>query len=609
MTNSAHELLRNEVLALYERILTKIKNISFLYPNDAAKYSAQNLVSFLIYKEKADPYLIKELYRRGFMLTSTQDVLNSMKTTCLNLGMNSVSSLDSDDHHNGSYLSQQRAEDLFGKNITPEQPHIMVTLDVNMISSSAIKNFLLNGMTIARINCAYHDAAAWGKLIGAVRHAEEELRRIGHYKNRHCKIFMDLAGPKIRVGPIKKGDYPLHIKVKKDPYGTPLETKIGLISLQSVSTKEFPNSNYDFILSVHPHVRFHELKKGNFLYFYDARKRKRKLVIIDISPAHLIVRIGKSAFIDANTRLLNDRCQLELQVNNIEKTPLNISVKKGDRLSVYLDNQEGHPATLAQPAGISVSLPKAFEHVKVNDFIFIDDGKIEGKVIQRKTNSLEIDITSPDTMTKIKEHKGINLPDSNVSLTVPALTIKDQEDLAFISKHADIVGLSFVHHPRDLRQLKQLLHHFKRIDLPVIAKIETKEAIYNFSNLLLEGLTFPKFGIMVARGDLAIEIGFNQLAVVQQEILNMCRAAHIPVILATQVLETLAKKSIPSRSELADLSFASQFDCIMLNKGPYMEGTITFLRETLQLLSKVKDHNQMITRSLNAFNIPFNNEK
>jgi pyruvate kinase len=101
---------------------------------------------------------------------------------------------------------------------------------------------------------------------------------------------------------------------------------------------------------------------------------------------------------------------------------------------------------------------------------------------------------------------------------------------------------------------------------------------------------------MVARGDLAIDIGFEQLSVVQEEILSMCRAAHIPVILATQVLDTLAKKGIPSRSELADLSIGSEFDCIMLNKGPFMREAVEFLKETLFLMSQVKVYNQTITR-------------
>lgn len=101
---------------------------------------------------------------------------------------------------------------------------------------------------------------------------------------------------------------------------------------------------------------------------------------------------------------------------------------------------------------------------------------------------------------------------------------------------------------------------------------------------------------MIARGDLAIEIGFQQLPVVQEEILSLCRASHVPVILATQVLESLAKKGIPSRSELADLSFGSEFDCLMLNKGPFMKETLSFLTDALFVISQVKEQNEMITR-------------
>ena len=101
--------------------------------------------------------------------------------------------------------------------------------------------------------------------------------------------------------------------------------------------------------------------------------------------------------------------------------------------------------------------------------------------------------------------------------------------------------MSFVHSPQDLKDLHKALLELGRPDLAVVAKIETVDAIQNLARIILEGLNFHAFGIMIARGDLAVEVGFENMSIVQEDILCMCDAAHIPVIWATQVLENLAK--------------------------------------------------------------------
>jgi pyruvate kinase len=124
-------------------------------------------------------------------------------------------------------------------------------------------------------------------------------------------------------------------------------------------------------------------------------------------------------------------------------------------------------------------------------------------------------------------------------------------------------------------------------DFGIIAKIETRNAIHNLSKILLAGLDVPRFGVLIARGDLAVEVGFENLALVQEDILCLCEAAHIPVILATQVLEALAKSGIPTRAEITDAAMGHRAECVMLNKGKHILEAVKILSV---LLSSEETH-------------------
>ena len=129
--------------------------------------------------------------------------------------------------------------------------------------------------------------------------------------------------------------------------------------------------------------------------------------------------------------------------------------------------------------------------------------------------------------------------------------------------------------------MQQLLQQEGGKTLPIVLKIETFEAVQNLPALLLQGMTEPIFGVMIARGDLAVEIGFERLSEVQEEILWLCEAAHVPVIWATQVLETLNKSGIATRSEVSDAVHSAQAECVMLNKGKYLLRVLATLQDIL----------------------------
>ena len=128
----------------------------------------------------------------------------------------------------------------------------------------------------------------------------------------------------------------------------------------------------------------------------------------------------------------------------------------------------------------------------------------------------------------------------------------------------------------------QLLEPLGDAQPAIVLKIETRRGFENLPAMLLEAMKSPRCAVMIARGDLAVECGFERMAEVQEEILWLCEAAHVPVIWATQVLETLAKEGLPSRAEVTDAAMAHRAECVMLNKGPYILQAVKVLDDILR---------------------------
>jgi pyruvate kinase len=235
---------------------------------------------------------------------------------------------------------------------------------------------------------------------------------------------------------------------------------------------------------------------------------------------------------------------------------------------------------ILQPAVVSCALPEVFVGVRVGEPILFDDGKIRGAIRGVAADRLRVEILAVAGGTaKLRAEKGINLPETELDL--PALTAKDVEDLAFVAKHADMVALSFVQRPEDIGALLAELGRLNASQVGLVLKIETQTAFNRLPMLLLAAMRNPPVAVMVARGDLGVEVGFERLAEVQEEILWLCEAAHVPVIWATQVLESLAKGGMPSRAEVTDAAMGSRAECVMLNKGRYIRETLRFLIDVL----------------------------
>lgn len=346
-------------------------------------------------------------------------------------------------------LSKKSAA-LFGQKQIDSVPYIMLTFDSKMADDyEKVKNMLQSGMNVARINCAHDDEATWFRMIEHIKRAEK-ITGLG------CKIYMDLAGPKIRA-----------VLRKKDK----LKIEVG-----------------------------------------------QHVLLVDED---------------------------------------------------VLGREKGV---------IGCTLSGVCEQLNPGETVLFDDGLIEARVEKNEPGKAKLQIIRISSKKPfIKPEKGINFPDS--TLSTPALTEYDKACLPFIQKHADMVGYSFVRNTQDMTQLQKALGPKHKLGL--VIKIETPEAVKNLPELLFSGLKEEMVGVMIARGDLAVEIGFERMSEIQEEILWICEAAHVPVIWATQVLDTLNKSGVATRSEVTDAAHAALAECVMINKGNHIIRTMEALRDIL----------------------------
>jgi pyruvate kinase len=188
--------------------------------------------------------------------------------------------------------------------------------------------------------------------------------------------------------------------------------------------------------------------------------------------------------------------------------------------------------------------------------------------------------------------RGINLPETTLSL--PALGPKDLADLTSVVSWADAIAMSFVQREEDVAMLQDALRENGAENLGIILKIEKQRAFAGLPRLLLAAMRQRSCGVMIARGDLAVEAGFERMAEMQEEILSIAEAAHVPTIWATQVLENLAKEGVLSRPEVTDAAMSARAEAVMLNKGPFIVEAIRALDD---ILGRMREH-QSKKRSL-----------
>ncbi|KAI5080965.1 hypothetical protein GOP47_0004148 [Adiantum capillus-veneris] len=461
---------------------------------------------------------------------------------------------------------------LFGPRTSQRKTYIMVTLSEEVIQNEdAVLDLMKAGMDIARINCAHGNPAAWGSIIQTVKRCSQMLEQ-------PCRVLMDLAGPKLRTSPFPAGPCVQKIKPHRDGLGNVTLPARVWIALSGTPVPE--GMSADAIVPVKGDTWLGSLQVGDKLRVRDGRGKQRQLIIADKVMGSQGLGCWAECF---ETTYLESGAKLELSNKKgrlsfghvADLPPLEhfIRLKKGD-IIVLTKESSLEEASLSDKneawiyrIQVSHTFGQLFESVKPGELIRFDDGRIEGVIRGITSSEICVEVTFADEKgTKLGGEKSINLPNSNLSQK--GLTVKDMVDLDFVVGHADMVALSFVKNSQDVQALQQALKRKGATNIGVVLKIETRSGVMNLSEILLQGMKSENpLGVMIARGDLAVECGWESMAGVQEELLHACKAAHVPTIWATQVLEGLTKQGLPTRPEITDAALGGRAACVMLNKG------------------------------------------
>jgi len=299
--------------------------------------------------------------------------------------------------------------------------------------------------------------------------------------------------------------------------------------------------------------------------------------VIRINSAHL--DIDGALRIIKNTREVSDKIAILLDTKGPEirttVCDVPIKLKKGATINII-----GDPGKKSSGEAIYVSYVNFSSDIPLGSLILMDDGELELRVLRKKGDALECIIENDGILLS---RKSVNVP--SVKITLPSLTEKDKAFLEMAAKNnVDFIAHSFVRSKQDVLDVQKVLDSFNS-KIKIIAKIENQEGVENLDDIL-ENV----YGIMVARGDLAIEIPYEKIPVIQKMIITKCIISRKPVIVATQMLHSMITNPRPTRAEVSDIASAiySQTDAIMLSgetaNGKYpVEAVKTMTKVALEI--------------------------
>lgn len=485
-------------------------------------------------------------------------------------------------------------ERLLGKRPAGRSTRIMVTMPAEAAQDyMLIYRLLESGMNCMRVNCSHDDADAWLRMISHLRDAERAT-------GESCRVLMDLGGPKLRTGPMELLPAVKKIRPVRDDFGRVLRHARIWLTADEAASSEIQVA--DACLTVDAGW-LADCKVGDRVLLRDARDSKRRWRIREVTPDGCWAETRKTTYVTNGTVLRLRGFDRETEISALPRPMSFIKVRTDDVLLIVNSEEPGTQALrddngeLLSPGRVSLPIPEIYRDARRGDSVCFDDGRIAGIIEKKNPNQLQVRIThTRREVEKLAADKGVNFPDSELSL--PALGEQDLKNLEFVARHADLVGLSFTNRPADVRDLRRQMKKLGCEKLGVVLKIETRWGFANLPDILLEAMKFPAFGVMIARGDLAVECGFVRLAEVQEEILWLCEAAHVPAIWATQVLEGLTRRGHASRAEITDAGRSERAECVMLNKGPHITEAVQTLDDILRRMQGHQRKKQSLLRPL-----------
>jgi len=510
-------------------------------------------------------------------------------------------------------ILEDHADLLFGHSSEDTHSRIMVTLPTEAGDDlDLVRGFVEAGMELARINCAHDGPEVWTRMIDHVHTAAEEA-------GREVKVAMDLAGPKVRTGAIAPGPEVGRARVTRLETGhvlTPAKLWLTPVGAEVPPIPELPGRP-TLPLQVDP-AWLSRLEVDSTINLHDNRDAKRQFTVTRVIPgedgagvpAAVLAEGQRNAYISNSTLLEHD--WEKTRVSGVPATEQKLRMHVGDHLILTDDQAPAEPAPGWTPT-ISCTLPEAVAAIEVGQRVLFDDGSIAATALDKQVDAdghtrITLEVTyAGGNGTNLAAYKGINLPETDLPL--PSLTDEDIEALRFVAAHAEIANVSFIRNAADVAFLLDTLEQIagesedpERVrGLGLVLKIETIPAYENLAQVLLEGMRHANLGIMIARGDLAVELGFERMAEVPRLIAQMAEAAHVPTITATQVLENLAKSGLPSRAEITDAGYALRSEAVMLNKGPHITDAIRILETLSKKLGRSQRKNRQLLRRIGSW--------
>ncbi|MDE5412328.1 pyruvate kinase [Alkalihalobacterium chitinilyticum] len=288
-----------------------------------------------------------------------------------------------------------------------------------------------------------------------------------------------------------------------------------------------------------------------------------------------------------NVAILLDTKGPEIRTQTVEGG--SVELKQGQELVISMEEVVGNASK------ISITYPGLIHDVHPGSKILLDDGLIGLEVIEVGTNDIRTKVLNTGTL---KNKKGVNVP--NVSVNLPAITEKDAEDIKFgVEQGVDFIAASFVRRASDVLEMKELLEKYNASDIHIIPKIENQEGVDNIDEILQIA-----DGLMVARGDLGVEIPAEEVPLVQKELIKKCNAVAKPVITATQMLDSMQRNPRPTRAEASDVANAifDGTDAIMLSgetaAGDYPVESVQTMHTIAQRTEEALNYKEMLSKRI-----------
>lgn len=479
----------------------------------------------------------------------------------------------------GNAALERATARLLGPRPGSRRTRFMVTLPTQAAHDPKFVDALVeHGMDCARINAAHDTPKDWLDMAKHVRRAADR-------RKRNVRILVDLPGPKLRTGPLPPGAPILHVRVKRDEQGRLVRPAQIILDGSGLAGGHASNAAEPDRISV-PTAWARALRTTDEISFRDLQDRPRTFTVVQrIDRDRVLAQSDQGAYLAPGIRLSRHApsgSRTRCVVGAFDAPPVEVRLRIGDRLLLSPIADTGRAARLddtgreVEPARIGCIEPSIFRYLQAGQHVKIDDGKIDTEVdtVDEDGALLRV-VHAPPKGARLGPDKGLNFPDT--PLPAHGLDQRDQSALRFAAIHADIVGYSFVQTADEMDALHRTLAGLTRRRLGIIAKIETATAIENLPDIIVRGASQGPFGVMIARGDLAVEIGYLRLAEAQEELMWLCEAARVPVVWATQVLEGMIKRGAPTRAEMTDAASAERAECIMLNKGPYLPQALDML--------------------------------